>query len=180
MIEGSKVRLRAVERQDLAQFVEWLNNPEVRENLALYTPLSMTAEEEWYGLMMKNPVEEHPLAIEVKGNNRWKLVGNTSFIHYDTHNRNAEIGIFIGDEKYWGKGYGAMAVRLMLRYGFNNLNLNRIYLQVFETNPRAIKCYEKVGFVLEGKARQSRFLNGKYIDVLLMSVLKEEWKDVEI
>lgn len=180
MIEGKQIRLRAIEKEDLPQLVEWLNCPEVRDNLAVYTPFSMTAEEDWFNMVMKAPLEEHPLCIEVKTKNGWKLIGDTSFIHYDAHNRNTEFGLFIGDNKYWDKGYGCMATRLMLRYGFNYLNLNRIYLHVFETNPRAIKCYQKAGYIEEGKARQAYFQNGKYINTFIMSVLRDEWTDEEI
>jgi RimJ/RimL family protein N-acetyltransferase len=85
------------------------------------------------------------------------------------------VGIFIGDKDYWNQGYGSDAMQLLLKYGFNSLNLNRIYLHVFDTNPRAIRAYEKVGFVLEGRLRQDIFLNGSYVDVLMMSVLRSEW-----
>ena len=85
------------------------------------------------------------------------------------------MGIFSGDKDYWNQGYGSDAMRLLLKYGFNSLNLNRIYLHVFDTNPRAIRAYEKVGFVHEGRLRQDIFLNGSYVDVLMMSVLRSEW-----
>jgi RimJ/RimL family protein N-acetyltransferase len=64
---------------------------------------------------------------------------------------------------------------LLLKHGFEILNLNRIMLQVYEDNPRAIRCYEKVGYKHEGRLRQARYWNGEYLDILIMSVLKEEW-----
>jgi RimJ/RimL family protein N-acetyltransferase len=68
-------------------------------------------------------------------------------------------------------------MRLMLNYGFNTLNLNRVYLRVYESNPRGIRCYEKAGFRHEGRLRQAIFQDGRYIDLLMMSVIRSEWSD---
>jgi RimJ/RimL family protein N-acetyltransferase len=81
----------------------------------------------------------------------------------------------IGDKTYWNRGYGTEAVRLVAKHGFNTLNLNRIFLHVFENNPRAIRAYEKAGFSHEGRKRQAEFKDGKYIDVLVMSMLRNEF-----
>jgi RimJ/RimL family protein N-acetyltransferase len=81
----------------------------------------------------------------------------------------------LGEKEFWNKGYGTEAMQLVLQHGFQTLNLNRIMLEVYTTNPRAIRCYEKVGFVHEGCKRQGMYKNGVYIDVLLMSVLRQEW-----
>jgi RimJ/RimL family protein N-acetyltransferase len=91
-------------------------------------------------------------------------------------NRSSEIGIIIGDKSAWNQGYGTESVRLLVKLGFETLNLNRIYLHVFETNPRAVKCYEKAGFVHEGRQRQGEWQDGRFIDVLVMSILQEEWR----
>jgi RimJ/RimL family protein N-acetyltransferase len=80
----------------------------------------------------------------------------------------------IGDKTCWNQGYGTESVRLLCQHGFNTLNLNRIFLHVFESNPRAIRAYEKAGFTLEGRERQAEYKDGKFIDVLRMSLLKSE------
>jgi RimJ/RimL family protein N-acetyltransferase len=86
------------------------------------------------------------------------------------------MGISLGDREYWGKGYGSDAMRLLLRYAFHELNLHRVSLNVFEYNPRAIRSYEKVGFVHEGRMR--KFLNreGKRWDILYMGITRQEWE----
>jgi RimJ/RimL family protein N-acetyltransferase len=76
----------------------------------------------------------------------------------------------------WNQGYGTDAMRLLLRHGFETLNLNRIMLDVYDTNPRAVRSYEKAGFIHEGRKRQGMYKNGRYIDILQMSVLREEWQ----
>jgi len=164
-----------VERGDLAQFVEWLNDPEVSQGLSMHTPISIAEEEDWFENMLKRPNEERPLCIEVGQDDEWKLIGNSSFFSIDWRNRSAELGIFIGDKSYWNQGYGSETTAMLLRHGFSTLNLYRIFLRVFEDNPRAIRAYEKVGFVHEGRQRQAEFHDGQFHDVLFMSVLRPEW-----
>ncbi|MCI0709573.1 MAG: GNAT family N-acetyltransferase [Chloroflexi bacterium] len=94
---------------------------------------------------------------------------------YDARNRAASIGIGIAEPAYREKGYGTEAMRLMLDYGFNELNLNRVELTVSSFNPRAIHVYKKVGFKEEGILRQCDYNDGQYYDVLVMSLLREEW-----
>jgi diamine N-acetyltransferase len=180
MILGKQVRLRAIERSDLPRFVRWLNDPEVRRNLVLHIPLSQDQEESWFDLMRKNPLETQPLAIEVETGKDWMHIGNVGFNQLNWNDRSAEVGIFIGEKSLWNHGYGRMALQLLVRHGFNDLNLHRIYLHVYETNLRAIRSYEHAGFIHEGSLRQARYLDGGYVDVLVMSILKDEWQDSEI
>ena len=91
-------------------------------------------------------------------------------------NRTAILGIFIGEKKEQNKGLGAETIKLLLDYGFNYLNLHEISLEVYEFNKRAIKCYEKVGFKECGRKRESKYLNGKYYDIITMDILKSEFK----
>jgi RimJ/RimL family protein N-acetyltransferase len=175
MIYGERVRLRHVEKDDLPHFVGWLNDPEVSHGLLIHTPLSMAEEESWFENMLKNPIDERPLVIEVMEDDEWRMIGNSGYHNLEWRNRNAELGIFIGDKTYWDQGYGTEVVKLLLRHGFSTLNLHRIYLRVFEDNPRAIRSYEKAGFVHEGRLRQDEFHDGQFHDVLFMSVLRPEW-----
>jgi RimJ/RimL family protein N-acetyltransferase len=177
MIYGVRVRLRAVERDDLPRFAAWLNDPEVRQGLSLFLPLSLVEEESWFENMLKNDPAEHPLVIEIGEADGWVPVGNCAFHHIEWKNRSGEVGLFIGEKCFWNQGYGTEVMRLLLRHGFSTLNLNRIFLRVFETNPGAIRAYEKAGFVHEGRMRQAEFKDGKYSDVYLMSVLRSEWKE---
>jgi RimJ/RimL family protein N-acetyltransferase len=178
MIYGERVRLRHVEREDLPQFVEWLNDPEVSLGLSIRIPLSMDEEENWYAQVLKSPNEERPLCIEAKHEDGWKLIGNSGFFVVDWRNRNAEFGIFIGERADWNQGYGTEVVKLILEHGFSTLNLHRIFLRVFADNQRAIRLYEKTGFVHEGRQRQAEFHGGQYHDILFMSMLRSEWEEL--
>jgi RimJ/RimL family protein N-acetyltransferase len=125
--------------------------------------------------MLKRPSEEHPLGIEIKDNNGWKLIGNCGFFDINWRTRCAEVGIFIGEKSCWNKGYGTEVMQLMLRHGFETLNLNRIILHVDADNLGGIRAYEKAGFIHEARLRQANFREGKYCDDLIMSVLCSEW-----
>lgn len=175
MIYGKRVRLRGVERSDIPLFYEWLNDPEVTEGLSLYLPLSMDDEEKWFERVTHMEDHEKPLAIELKDGDGWRLIGNSGFFHLEWTNRCAEFGIFIGNKTVWNKGFGTEAVELILKHGFETLNLHRIYLQVYSTNPRARRSYEKAGFVPEGILREAVYRHGKYADIHIMSVLRSEW-----
>jgi RimJ/RimL family protein N-acetyltransferase len=83
----------------------------------------------------------------------------------------------IGEKDYWNRGYGREVMKLMLRHGFNTLNLHRIWLRVFEHNVRGIRAYEHAGFIHEGRLRQVAFREGRYYDLMVMSVLRPEWQD---
>jgi RimJ/RimL family protein N-acetyltransferase len=181
MIIGERVRFRGVERTDIPRFVVWLNDPEVIQGILVHSPISQADEEGWFERMLTRPVDERVMGIEVRevatsgAEESWQLVGTCAFDHIDWRIQAAEFGIMIGEKSYWNRGLGTEAVRLLLKHGFKTLNLNRIYLQVFTTNPGAIRAYEKAGFTLEVRQRQAEYKDGKYIDVLLMSILKSEY-----
>jgi diamine N-acetyltransferase len=176
---GERVRLRAAEKDDMTDFLRWVNDADVTENLFLVSPMSRFEEENWYDAMMKRPESEHVLVIEIRDespNQEYRSIGTCQFHNLDWRNRSAEIGIMIGEKAFWDQGYGTETMRLLLRHGFDTLNLHRIWLQVYAKNKRGIRAYEKAGFMLEGKYRQAHYQQGKYHDVHLMSVLKEEWQ----
>ncbi len=195
MIIGEHIRFRGVERGDIPKFVEWLNDPEVRQGVLVHNPISQADEENWFDRMIKRPPDEHVFGIEVRlpgeradlpaekrgetsedgSAEKWRLIGTCAFDSIDWRLHAAEFGIMIGDKASWNRGYGTEAVRLLVQHGFNTLNLNRIFLHVFENNPRAIRAYEKAGFTQEVRERQAEFKDGKYIDVLVMSILKDEF-----
>jgi len=191
MIYGERVRFRGAEWDDLPTFVKWINDPEVKEGISIYWPYSHAEEKGWFEEMLKHPHDEHVMVVEIRTQGEregllvselnsqeaegWKTIGSCGFFAIDGRNRSAEFGINIGEKAYWNQGYGTETVRLLVKHGFQTLNLHRIYLRVFETNPRAIRAYEKAGFTLEGRQRQAEFRNGKYIDVLVMSILREEF-----
>ena len=102
-----------------------------------------------------------------------KSIGIVGFKNLDWVNRNSELFIYIGDEEYWGKGYGTQALELIIKFAFNKLNLHMLYLEVFSYNKNATKTYERLGFKQDGILRQSKFQDGKYYDKIIMSKINE-------
>lgn len=176
MIYAKRIRFRAPERDDIPMFVEWLNDPEVRGGMSIFLPISRAHEERWFDEMLSRPVELHIFAIELKQGSKWILIGSCGFNSIDWISRKAELGILIGDKRQWNKGLGTEAMELLLKHGFETLNLHRMYLKVFADNPGAIRAYEKAGFVHEAKLREAHYADGHYKDDLIMSVLRSEWE----
>jgi len=171
MITGERTRLRAIERSDIPAFVRWFNDPEVRSYLTTYSPLSQAEEERWFKKQLDDE-DRHNLAIETS---EGVHIGVLGFHEIDWKNRCAGCGIVIGERSFWDQGYGTDALRTLLRFAFDEMNLHRVFLYVYDFNERGIRCYEKVGFQHEGRLRQSRFTAGRYVDDLVMSILREEW-----
>ena len=176
MIYSTRIRLRAPERSDIPRFVTWVNDPEVAAGVLLYLPMSLADETSWFESMLERPPAEHPMVIETREGEGWLPIGSCSFHNLNWRVRSGEVGIMIGEKTFWNQGYGTEAMDLLVCHGFDTLNLNRIYLRVFANNPRAIRSYEKVGFIHEGVERQGMYKAGQYIDVMLMSVLRSEYE----
>jgi RimJ/RimL family protein N-acetyltransferase len=108
-----------------------------------------------------------------------RLIGFVGLGGIQWNNGDAFVGISLGERQDWGKGYGTDAMRVLLRYAFDELNLHRVSLDVFEYNPRAIRSYEKAGFTVEGRCRQYLHREGKRWDLIFMGILREEWEQME-
>jgi len=166
---GERIYLRALEKDDIVQCMKWINDPEIRCLTAFdERPFNKIKEEEWFEKMNKNK-NVILFAICLDDAN---FIGN---IGITLLSGNALLGIMIGEKEYLGRGYGTEAIKLVLDYCFNTLNLHRVALGVFEFNERAIKCYEKVGFKREGIAREVVYKKGRYWDDIKMGILKQEW-----
>ena len=174
-IQGKKLCLRGIERSDIPAFVRWFNDPEVRSYLQMYMPMSTAQEELWFEAQLKDP-DRHLFGIETL---EGKLIGNLGIEDIDRKNRSATLGIVIGEKEYWGQGYGTEAITTLLRFIFTEMNLHRVSLAVYEYNRRAIRCYEKCGFKMEGQKREAHFHDGEYHDELIMGVLREEFLAVQ-
>ncbi len=174
MLTGEKVRLRAYKKEDISLAQELLNEPDIRLNLAVPVPFPFTLEDEekWYsGLTAMK--DTYNFAIEDLETGLY--LGGCGINAVDWKNSHATVGIFIGQEAYLGRGYGTDAMRVLVDFIFNEMNLNKIILNVFSFNERAVKSYKKCGFSVEGTHRQELFRGGRYHDNLHMGLLRSEW-----
>jgi RimJ/RimL family protein N-acetyltransferase len=173
---GPKVYLRPLERADAPALVPWFNDPEVVRTLARYRPLNLQEEEAW---LERTQGSEHDLGLGIVCRATDELIGGTGLHQMDFKNRHAAFGILIGKKENWGKGYGTEATGLLIQYAFDTLNLNRVWLHVYEFNERGIRAYEKVGFRREGVLRQDCYREGRYWNTIVMGILREEWEAVQ-
>ena len=174
---GDRLYLSPMNPNDVEKYVEWISSPIVSDGMGNTSNiLTESLDKEFIEKALKNG--DKCFAIILLKND--ELIGNCSIYRENDNVRVAEIGIFIGDEKFRNNGYGQEALNLLLDYGFNYLNLNSIYLNVFSFNDIAINCYKKIGFKEAGRLRENYFLNGKYYDVVYMDILKREFKGIYI
>jgi diamine N-acetyltransferase len=174
------VYLRALEPADVERTWKWHNDPGLYEMLVSpFRYVSRAAEEEWIRRKAAYSQTEVQLAICLREGDRH--IGNIHLTDIDWVVRHAGVGIFIGEEEHWSKGYGQQALRLILRHAFNDLGLHRVHLVVLDGNDRAIRAYEKCGFVVEGRLRQHAFKQGKFRDLILMGICVDDpgrgWAD---
>jgi RimJ/RimL family protein N-acetyltransferase len=174
LLEGTDVVLRRHVPGNLAAFLRWYSDAEVAR-LTRYQDGPMRAEEiERFFTARALGAESLSLAVHVRDTNR--LIGTCALSQLDSDNGSALYHITIGEKDAWGRGYGTEATRLMLDHAFGALGLHRIALFVFEFNERAIRTYQHCGFVIEGRARESIFRDGRWWDELAMSVLESDWR----
>jgi len=174
MIEGKLVNLRAPELGDLERNARWVNDREVTHFLALRYPFSQPAEESWLRGYCERP-QSHAgvlFAIETKDG---RHIGHVELADGSPEDRKARLGVVIGEKDCWSRGYGTDAVSTMLRFAFDEMNLNKVWLTTFDLNARAQACYRRCGFVEEGHLRDARYAEGEYHDELIMSVLRDEF-----
>ncbi|HBC73766.1 MAG: GNAT family N-acetyltransferase [Candidatus Wallbacteria bacterium GWC2_49_35] len=175
IVSGKKCYLSPVNLEDAVLYKEWLNDLEVSSNLN-FRPFILTLEKE-KEMLEKLVKSETDVLFGIVDKKSDKLIGNCGLMGIEPINRKSLFGIFIGDKKYWGKGYGEEATNLILDFGFNMLNLHNIFLTVFSFNKRGIRCYEKCGFKHAGKLREARLVAGKHYDVVYMDILDREFKN---
>jgi RimJ/RimL family protein N-acetyltransferase len=171
VIEGVLVNLRAPETGDLERNHRWMNDREVTRFLAARYELSLAAEEVWMREHAGRAVswDNAFFAIETKDG---RHIGNTNLFALVAEDRKAELGIMVGEKDCWSRGYGTDAVRTLVRFAFDEMNLNRVQLHTYAFNERAKAAYEKAGFVEEGRMRAFHYAEGAYHDAIVMGVLR--------
>lgn len=175
MIRGDHVYLRPSERDDLPLFVRWLGDADVARNLVVRAPMSMPMEERWFDRMLETQGRtSHHFVICLLADNR--PIGTAALHDVTERHGTADFGIAIGEKDEWDHGYGTDALRAICAFGFEELRLERIGLQVYDGNDRARRAYEKAGFTHEATLRHAHYADGGFEDVHVMSLLRDEWR----
>ncbi|MFK7812418.1 MAG: GNAT family N-acetyltransferase [Maribacter sp.] len=173
--EGLNIRLRALTKEDAKVSWLWRNNADMRYFYSGHPFfINIEKEEAWIAKVSTSDMPLTSFGIEEVSTN--SLIGMVFLKDINLINRNAEFAIFIGDENVKGKGYATQATTMAVDFAFDDLNLNRVFLKVQEDNSAAIRLYEKCKFQKEGILRESVYKNGKYLNEIIMSILKKEYR----
>ena len=173
MLKGERVLLRPMKAEDVPRQHEFNQDMELYGlDCAVPRPSPPERAQEFYESWIKRDDDHAHFAIEADG----KYLGYCSLMHIQNRYGNFELGIMIGDHDYWGKGYGREIIRLLLDYGFHYLGGRRIELTTHAKNERAIRCYLACGFVEEGRPRKVLWIDGEYVDLVNMAILRDEWQ----
>lgn len=174
MLSGEKVTLRPITHDDFPRLRSFSNDVEVELVSGGDPPTPQTLEQvrKFFEGDEAGSASSTNFAIEADE----KLIGTCGLFEIDETSRNCELGVSIGDKEYWGLGYGRDAVKILLDYAFRLRNFRRVWLEVHSENERAIRAYKACGFIEEGRLREHAWLDGRYVDVIHMGVLRGEWK----
>ncbi len=174
MIEGKTINLRLIEEDDLEQVAEWRNKPAINKYFFNIFPISKWGQKDWFAKLLSNE-RKKLFIIETKER---EPTGTIGLDDIDWKNQKAEFGnMLIGDQENQRKGYAKDATLTLLKFAFEEMNLNRIYLNVLDFDKRAIRLYEKCGFQKEGNLRQAFFTQGRFCDIVVMSILRQEFTE---
>ena len=166
-----RIALSPITRADGPRLFRWINDRDLVLFSAAYHPVHEKSHVEW---MRSLKDREDAVAFAIRLKRGKKLIGICQLTGISRVHRSADLQIRIGYERSRGRGLGREAVRLLVDFAFRDLNLHRVSLQVFRTNARAIRAYEQAGFVREGTLREAAHVDGRYVDVLVMAVLRDE------
>lgn len=164
-----RINLRPLRKNDSHLLYEWIADRDLVRFNSSYFPVSESDHEVWIEKMMRKHSDLVIFVVEEKKEK--KAIGTCQLFNINWVHRNAELQIRIGEKENEGKSYGSEAVRLICEFGFEDLSLHRIFLQVLADNDKEIKLYQECGFILEGTQQEAAFVDGQWKDVVFMGKL---------
>jgi RimJ/RimL family protein N-acetyltransferase len=170
--EGDRIYFRPIALADEALLRCWMNSPENWATLGRISPITSETEKDWINGLYK---PGGPIAFLIVIREGDEPIGVCGLREIHPINRSGTFGITIGDVERQNQGYGTEATKLLLRYAFEELNLNRVSLGVLASHPAAIRAYERAGFAREGYCREAYFRGGRYVDEVRYGILREDW-----
>ena len=175
-LQGERLYLAALEREHCRKLYEAEEYDFAHIAEPLYIGASVESADEWYESIQKNQGQEgHNLRLGIFLNDG-TVIGDVALQELSWRNRNCNLGFGVARLEHRGKGYSTQAAALLLDHAFGNLGLHRVAAYALETNLGSVKCLEKLGFVLEGRSRQDRWIAGQWVDMLQFALLRDEWR----
>lgn len=168
--DDGQIFIRIAQPGDTDDIVRWRNAEEVRKNHIFQEYITRQSHENWRRSMVDTGKVVQMVICE---SSTGRGMGAVHIRDIDHQNHKGEFGIFIGEASARGRGIGTRAAKLMIRYGFEELGLHKIFLRVFADNKQAVRSYEKAGFLQEAYLRDEVCIDDRYQDMLLMAVLQD-------
>jgi len=172
MLEGKYVELRQIEEEDLAKLRDWVNSPYIRAYTREYRPLNMLKQNRWLSSLI---TDQTNIMFVIEKLESSEAIGCCGLTYINWKEGQGEVSIYIAEDKWQEKGFASEALQLLLKYGFCELRLHRVYATIFEYNERSIRFFEKHGFKFEGRHREARFWDGKFHDELVYGIIDREY-----
>lgn len=175
MITGKKIYLDSLNKNDLKNLRIWRNNQNYRKFFREFREISEKDQLDWFNEIVKK--NDHTIMFAIR-NSKKKLIGCCGLVYINWKDKNADLSLYIGENNVYidNKGYAIESVKLLLKYGFHELNLNRIWTEIYEFDQKKIKLYSQLGFKLDGKLRQNYWYDGRWWNSLIYSKLSKEFK----
>jgi RimJ/RimL family protein N-acetyltransferase len=171
MLESADIVLAPIRDEDVSLLFEWINDRALVLLSSPYRPVHERSHHAWFK-SIRNDSSKVVFAIREKRTGM--LIGACQLTGIHPVHRHAQLQIRIGEAVHRGRGFGVQAVRLLLQHGFSDLNLERVFLHVFADNGAAIRAYEKAGFRHEGLLRSAAFVDGRFLDIIVMAILRAD------
>jgi RimJ/RimL family protein N-acetyltransferase len=171
MIAGEHVILRAFEGDDAERCYRWMNDPNIVRTLKTRYPIAFQNESEWLDRAMNASHDQRHFAIERRDDRTH--IGNASIHDIDWVSQTAWFGLFIGEPSAWNRGFGGDSIRTLARFAFDEMNLGKLRINVFDYNDRAKHVLEALGFVQEGCLRRDFYREGSYHDIVILSKFRD-------
>ena len=174
MLKGKYVGLRAIEESDLSQLLLWRNQPNYRRYFREYRELSQTNQKIWFDSKVLN--DKSTEMFSIVDVNTGELLGACGLCYIDWINRNADFSIYIGkDDLYIDEKYAIEAAQIMMKYGFEELNLHKLWSEIYSLKKKKKVMFDRLGFKLEGVHKEKHWTEGKWCDSLFYGYLQMKY-----
>lgn len=176
MLKGKKIYLRAVEKEDLRELMNWRNSPELRKNFREYKEINYDNQLKWYETKVLN--DNSTIMFSIVSLSDDKLIGCCGFCYINWVNRNADISMYIGINDYYidSEGLAEESCNLLIDYGFNETGLHKLTTEIYEFDKKKEDLYKKLNFKLDGTLRDHYYHNGRWWNSHIYSILQSDWK----
>lgn len=171
MLSDDVIYLRKLEESDLDRTWKWMNDPEIFFAIGVDIPISKTAQKQWFTELDRS---NSKIVFAICMHEGDIHVGNVSLDSIHRRHRSARLSIFVAEPATRGKSIGTRAMRLLIEYAFEFLNLHRLYCKTTAGNPAVLEFYKKLGFQVEGQLREHEYIQGRYVDKIMLGLLRDD------